>query len=257
MSNGDKYRLSAEAKLAVLSELEGGNRPEAPTFLAAPRHAATPVGGHATLECAASGNPRPDITWLKDGTTLDLEFVFLFDLVLFLGLNNGTVAVVEQGPGQPVPARRFGQSAHRRRDGGRRRRLPVPRRELGGLGRRHGHAGRAVAAALRPAAAEPDGPREGRRRAALPRHRPAAAGHPVDQERRAHHRERVLSGIRTPSNRWSSRSLTVALCGTDRQRPQFEDPRPGGVRPRRLPVSGLQFGRQHPGRRPAHHSAVR
>lgn len=75
VSNVDKYRISAEAKLSVTSELEGGGRPEAPSFLATPRSTVALEGTRVTLECAANGHPRPDITWLKDGTTIDLEYV--------------------------------------------------------------------------------------------------------------------------------------------------------------------------------------
>ena len=73
MSNSDKYRISAEAKLSVLSELEEGGRPEVPSFLAVPRNTISYEKTSAILECAANGNARPDITWLKDGTTIGLE----------------------------------------------------------------------------------------------------------------------------------------------------------------------------------------
>ncbi|XP_045029173.1 neogenin isoform X4 [Daphnia magna] len=73
VSNEDKYRISAEAKLNVHSELEEGGRPEAPNFLATPRNTVAIEGTRVTLECAANGHPRPDITWLKDGTTIDLD----------------------------------------------------------------------------------------------------------------------------------------------------------------------------------------
>jgi neogenin len=73
VSNGDKFRISTDAKLSVLSELEGGGRPEAPSFLATPRNTVALERSNVTLECAANGNPRPEITWLKDGTTIDVE----------------------------------------------------------------------------------------------------------------------------------------------------------------------------------------
>ncbi|XP_046645538.1 neogenin-like isoform X3 [Daphnia pulicaria] len=73
VSNVDKHRISAEAKLNVHSELEEGGKPEAPNFLAVPRTTVAIEGTRVTLECAANGHPRPDITWLKDGTTIDLD----------------------------------------------------------------------------------------------------------------------------------------------------------------------------------------
>jgi neogenin len=81
----DKYRISAEAKLNVHSELEEGGRPEAPNFLATPRNTVVIEGSQVTLECAANGHPRPDITWLKDGTTIDLEWVTFCFSVSFVG----------------------------------------------------------------------------------------------------------------------------------------------------------------------------
>lgn len=74
MSNADKYRISAEAKLTVdADEADDAERTEAPSFLATPRNVVAVDGSRVTLECAADGHPRPDITWLKDGTTVDLE----------------------------------------------------------------------------------------------------------------------------------------------------------------------------------------
>jgi neogenin len=78
----DKHRISAEAKLNVHSELEEGGKPEAPNFLAVPRTTVAIEGTRVTLECAANGHPRPDITWLKDGTTIDLEWVKLLFVLI-------------------------------------------------------------------------------------------------------------------------------------------------------------------------------
>ena len=75
VSNTDKYRISSEAKLSVTSQPEEGSRPEAPTFLATPRNTVALEGTNVTLECAANGHPKPVITWLKDGNTIDLELV--------------------------------------------------------------------------------------------------------------------------------------------------------------------------------------
>ena len=55
VSNGDKFRISTDAKLSVLSELEGGGRPEAPSFLATPRNTVALERSNVTLECAANG----------------------------------------------------------------------------------------------------------------------------------------------------------------------------------------------------------
>ena len=46
----------------------------APKFLATPRDAkALDEGSEVTLDCAANGNPMPEIMWLKDGETIDLN----------------------------------------------------------------------------------------------------------------------------------------------------------------------------------------
>ena len=66
-------RISSEAKLSVMSDLEEGGRPEAPSFLAVPRNTVACENSTVTLECAANGKPRPSMTWLKDGTTIDFD----------------------------------------------------------------------------------------------------------------------------------------------------------------------------------------
>ncbi|KAG1650914.1 Neogenin [Nymphon striatum] len=43
----------------------------APHFIAQPKKTVIAEGETVTLECAANGNPKPSITWLKDGTTID------------------------------------------------------------------------------------------------------------------------------------------------------------------------------------------
>jgi len=49
----------------------------APQFLVKPKNTKVFGGGSiVTLDCAANGVPKPHITWLKDGQTIDLK---LFD----------------------------------------------------------------------------------------------------------------------------------------------------------------------------------
>lgn len=36
-----------------------------------PSEVSAPMGEEATLECKASGNPVPHLSWLKDGSTLE------------------------------------------------------------------------------------------------------------------------------------------------------------------------------------------
>ena len=203
----DKYRISAEAKLNVHSELEEGGRPEAPNFLATPRNTVVTEGSQVTLECAANGHPRPEITWLKDGTTIDLEWVTCFFFFWFIS----AVPVSHELPfynfflfftffcgwqsfGQQIPSRRIRQLTDRCGHGSGRGRLPVPGGEHGGLCRRHGPIGSPGAAALRDSPAQHNFTRERRRRARVPTLRTARTHRPVDQKRRAHHRKRILPG---------------------------------------------------------------
>lgn len=43
-----------------------------PVFVATPRSSVVIEGSTVTLDCAANGNPRPWLTWLKDGITIDM-----------------------------------------------------------------------------------------------------------------------------------------------------------------------------------------
>ncbi|GIY50463.1 neogenin, partial [Caerostris extrusa] len=61
--------LSREAKLQIAYE----SKAESPHFVAVPpKNAVVLKGSDLTLDCAANGNPKPRITWLKDGSTIDL-----------------------------------------------------------------------------------------------------------------------------------------------------------------------------------------
>lgn len=43
-----------------------------PKFVATPPNTTVILkGGNLTLDCAANGNPKPSINWLKDGETID------------------------------------------------------------------------------------------------------------------------------------------------------------------------------------------
>ena len=52
-----------------------GMMPAAPKFLATPRDTKSLAdeGSEVTLDCAANGTPMPEIMWLKDGETIDLN----------------------------------------------------------------------------------------------------------------------------------------------------------------------------------------
>jgi len=47
-------------------------RLKAPEFVAKPHSTIALEGSMVTLDCAAVGNPRPQISWLKGGTLIDV-----------------------------------------------------------------------------------------------------------------------------------------------------------------------------------------
>ncbi|XP_023247522.1 neogenin [Copidosoma floridanum] len=67
-----QFRLSNKAQLTLqTSDIEEGE--SAPVFVAKPFSRVVAVEkSTVTLECAANGNPKPDVYWLKDGTSIDL-----------------------------------------------------------------------------------------------------------------------------------------------------------------------------------------
>ncbi|KAG8236477.1 hypothetical protein J437_LFUL016977 [Ladona fulva] len=72
VSSLGKHRLSRVALLTVERDPEGSTRISSPVFTAKPRSTVVAKGSTVTLDCAANGNPKPIITWLKDGVTVDL-----------------------------------------------------------------------------------------------------------------------------------------------------------------------------------------
>lgn len=44
----------------------------APVFITQPKSMVVQEGDTITLDCAANGNPRPWLIWLKQGVTLDI-----------------------------------------------------------------------------------------------------------------------------------------------------------------------------------------
>ncbi|XP_035219506.1 neogenin-like, partial [Stegodyphus dumicola] len=70
--NADKSRESGAGALIVNTDYNELNR-LSPHFIAKPPNTTVVTrGSHLTLDCAANGIPQPRITWLKDGTTVDL-----------------------------------------------------------------------------------------------------------------------------------------------------------------------------------------
>lgn len=64
--------LSARATLTIDMDIEAAESIMAPVFIATPRSTVVMAGDNVTLDCAANGNPKPEISWLKDGVTIDM-----------------------------------------------------------------------------------------------------------------------------------------------------------------------------------------
>ncbi|CAG0894859.1 unnamed protein product [Darwinula stevensoni] len=65
-------RLSREAALQVITDPDLLNAPRQPEFISKPKSTVAIEGQNVTLDCVANGSPAPWITWLKDGTSLDM-----------------------------------------------------------------------------------------------------------------------------------------------------------------------------------------
>ncbi|XP_008207952.1 neogenin isoform X2 [Nasonia vitripennis] len=66
-----QYRLSTKAQLALQTS-DIGEGESMPVFVAKPFNQVAIEKSTITLECAANGNPKPEVYWLKDGTSIDL-----------------------------------------------------------------------------------------------------------------------------------------------------------------------------------------
>ncbi|XP_050426964.1 netrin receptor DCC-like [Adelges cooleyi] len=72
------YRLSDPGVLTIDENEELIKRPKAPEFIAKPHSTIALEGSVVSLDCAAIGNPRPRISWLKeDGALIDVAFRLL------------------------------------------------------------------------------------------------------------------------------------------------------------------------------------
>ncbi|XP_022241028.1 neogenin-like isoform X3 [Limulus polyphemus] len=74
-SNVDKFRVSSGGRLTVSLNYGEANKIASPRFIATPKDIIATEGDNITLDCAANGNPRPRITWLKNGVTIDLALL--------------------------------------------------------------------------------------------------------------------------------------------------------------------------------------
>ncbi|VVC27257.1 Hypothetical protein CINCED_3A012217 [Cinara cedri] len=71
----DRHRLSDPGVLTIDENEENIKRLKAPEFVAKPHSSVALEGAVVTLDCAAVGNPRPQISWLKDGTLIDVAYL--------------------------------------------------------------------------------------------------------------------------------------------------------------------------------------
>ncbi|XP_055945929.1 neogenin-like isoform X2 [Argiope bruennichi] len=70
--NSEKLKESSAGTLFVNKDYDA-SKVESPHFIATPpKNAVVLKNSNLTLDCAANGNPKPRITWLKDGSTIDL-----------------------------------------------------------------------------------------------------------------------------------------------------------------------------------------
>ncbi|XP_021933563.1 neogenin isoform X2 [Zootermopsis nevadensis] len=67
----DQHRLTVAATLSIDLNLAGASIVP-PVFVATPRSSVVTEGSTVTLDCAANGQPRPWLTWLKDGIAIDM-----------------------------------------------------------------------------------------------------------------------------------------------------------------------------------------
>ncbi|XP_051155099.1 neogenin isoform X3 [Leptopilina boulardi] len=65
-----QYRLSNKGQLTMLPY--DNDQATAPVFIAKPTEQVAIEGSSVTLECALNGNPKPSVSWLKDGVAIDL-----------------------------------------------------------------------------------------------------------------------------------------------------------------------------------------
>ena len=76
----EQVRLSIVGYLRVIppsshSGTSDGDRRQLspPVFIAQPSQVRAVKGDRVTLDCAANGHPRPQISWLKDGASIDMR----------------------------------------------------------------------------------------------------------------------------------------------------------------------------------------
>ncbi|XP_059093555.1 neogenin-like isoform X2 [Tigriopus californicus] len=72
-SNEETWKLSQIGHLRLNLDMVLSNTPVPPMFIARPKNLKAEEGQTLTLDCAANGIPKPFITWLKDGSTVDLS----------------------------------------------------------------------------------------------------------------------------------------------------------------------------------------
>ncbi|XP_026316443.1 netrin receptor DCC-like [Hyposmocoma kahamanoa] len=70
-SHPQLYKTSEEMELRVNADVAGTESP--PRFIATPQPATVMEGASVTFDCAAVGNPKPEMSWLNNGVAIDLS----------------------------------------------------------------------------------------------------------------------------------------------------------------------------------------
>ncbi|XP_025405538.1 neogenin isoform X3 [Sipha flava] len=71
----DRHRLSDPGILTIDENKDNIKKLKAPEFVAKPHSTIALEGSVITLDCAAIGNPKPAISWLKDGALIDVAYL--------------------------------------------------------------------------------------------------------------------------------------------------------------------------------------
>jgi neogenin len=81
------HRVSSKTNLNIRSPSGNPESFALPSFVVIPTTQTAKESDSVILDCASNGNPKPKITWLRDGVDIDFKYVN-FSLTFFHGIHN-------------------------------------------------------------------------------------------------------------------------------------------------------------------------